>query len=83
MKTNSNSLNLLNDAFVKYIFFDEERKPLTLSLINAFFEAEGTPLIVDFAFQERELDPDDPLSKQPRLDVVGVCSDGTVVEIEF
>ena len=83
METTNTQLNRLNDVFVKYIFFDEERKPLTLSLINSFFEAEGTPTIVDFTFQDREPDPDNPETKQPRLDVVGVCSDGTVVEIEF
>nr|MCR5813084.1 Rpn family recombination-promoting nuclease/putative transposase [Desulfovibrio sp.] len=83
MEKARSQFNRLNDVFVKYTFFDEERKPLTLSLINSFFEAEGTPTIVDFTFQDREPDPDDPDSKQPRLDVLGVCSDGTVVEIEF
>ncbi len=77
------TLNRLNDVLVKYIFFDEKRKPLTLSLINAFFEAEGTQTIVDFTFVDREPDPDKPKGKQPRLDVLGVCKDGTVVEIEF
>lgn len=83
MSTETAQLNRLNDVLVKYIFFDEARKPLTLSLINAFFEAEGTPTIVDFTFQDREPDPDDPKGKQPRLDILGICSDGTVVEIEF
>ena len=81
--TENNQLNHLNDVFVKFIFFDEARKKLTLSLINAFFQAEGTPSIVDFTFQDREPDPDSPGGKQPRLDVLGVCSDGTIVEIEF
>ena len=83
METTTTKLNRLNDVLVKYIFFDEERKPLTLSLINSFFEAEGTPTIVDFTFQDREPDPGSPVAKRPRLDILGVCSDGTVVEIEF
>ena len=83
METTTTKLNRLNDVFVKYIFFDEDRKPLTLSLINSFFEAEGTPTIVDFTFKDREPDPDSPEAKRPHLDILSVCSDGTVVEIEF
>ena len=49
-------LNRLNDALMKYIFANPERKQLTLSLINAFFEVEGTKQLVDFEFRDRELD---------------------------
>ena len=43
-------LNHLNDVLVKFIFFHEDRKHLTISLINSVFEKEGMPLIVDFTF---------------------------------
>ena len=52
------NLNRMNDAFAKFIFAREERKELTLALINSFFEFEGTAEIVDFKFKDREQDPD-------------------------
>lgn len=51
-------LNRMNDVFAKYIFANEARKKLTLGLINSFFELEGTAEIIDFAFKDREVDPD-------------------------
>ena len=83
MDTENNQFNPLNDIFLKFIFFDEDRKKLTLSLINAFFQEEGTQSIVDFTFKDREPDPDSLTGKQPRLDVLGISSDGTIVEVEF
>ena len=44
-------LNRMNDAFAKYIFAREERKELTLALINSFFEFEGTAEIVELYVQ--------------------------------
>ena len=41
------------------------------------------PLITDFTFKDRELDPTDCRSKESRVDVLGMCSDGTIIEIEF
>jgi predicted transposase/invertase (TIGR01784 family) len=76
-------LNHLNDVLVKFIFFHEDRKHLTISLINSVFEKEGMPLITDFTFKDRELDPTDCRSKESRVDVLGMCSDGTIIEIEF
>lgn len=49
-------LNRLNEALMKYLFANPEWKQLTLSLINAFFEVEGTKQLVDFEFRDRELD---------------------------
>ena len=51
-------LNRMNDVFAKYIFANEERKKLTLGLINSFFDFEGTAEIIDLAFKDREIDPD-------------------------
>ena len=76
-------LNRMNDAFAKYIFANEERKQLTLDLINSFFEFEGTAEIKDFEFSDRELDPDRKQGKGVVLDVVGKSSDGTLTNVEI
>ena len=77
------NLNRMNDAFAKYIFANEARKLLTLDLVNSFFEFEGTAQITDFSFSDRELDPDRKRGKGVVLDVVGKCSDGTLVNVEI
>jgi len=71
-------LNRMNDVFAKYIFANEERKKLTLGLINSFFDFEGTAEIIDLAFKDREMDPDRQEGKGVVLDVLGQCSDGTL-----
>ena len=76
-------LNRMNEVFAKYIFANEARKKLTLGLINSFFELEGTAEIIDFAFKDREIDPDSDESKGAVLDVLGECSDGTLVNVEI
>ena len=76
-------LNRMNDVFAKYIFANEARKKLTLGLINSFFELEGTAEIIDFAFKDREVDPDREEGKGVVLDVLGECSDGTLVSVEI
>ncbi len=83
MSTEGKPLNHLNDVLIKYIFFHEDRKDLTLSLVNAFFEAEGTPPLVDFTFADREAGPEFAEDKRPHFDLRGKCSDGTMVEVEF
>ena len=77
------NLNRLNDAFAKYIFANEERKILTMDLVNSFFEFEGTAQITDFTFSDRELDPDRKRGKGVVLDVVGKSSDGTLTNVEI
>lgn len=77
------NLNRLNDAFAKFIFANEERKLLTLDLVNSFFEFEGTAQITDFTFSDRELDPDRKRGKGVVLDVVGKSSDGTLTNVEI
>ena len=76
-------LNRMNDVFAKYIFANEERKKLTLGLINSFFDFEGTAEIIDLAFKDREMDPDREEGKGAVLDVLGECSDGTLVNVEI
>ena len=76
-------LNRMNDVFAKYIFANEGRKKLTLGLINSFFDFEGTAEIIDLAFKDREIDPDREEGKGAVLDVLGECSDGTLVNVEI
>ena len=76
-------LNRMNDVFAKYIFANEERKKLTLGLINSFFDFEGTAEIIDLAFKDREIDPDREEGKGAVLDVLGECSDETLVNVEI
>ena len=76
-------LNRMNDVFAKYIFANEGRKKLTLGLINSFFDFEGTAEIIDLAFKDREIDPDRQDGKGAVLDVLGECSDGTLVNVEI
>ena len=76
-------LNRMNDVFAKYIFANEGRKKLTLGLINSFFDFEGTAEIIDLAFKDREMDPDREEGKGAVLDVLGECSDGTLVNVEI
>ena len=76
-------LNRMNDVFAKYIFANEGRKKLTLGLINSFFDFEGTAEIIDLAFKDRAMDPDRQEGKGVVLDVLGQCSDGTLVNVEI
>ena len=75
--------NRMNDAFAKFIFANEKRKQLTLDLINGFFELEGTAVIQDLEFSDRELDREAEEGKGVVLDVVGRSSDGTLVNVEI
>ena len=78
-----NDLNRLSDTFAKFLFAREERKHLTLSLVNSVFEYAGETQLVDFDFLDRELTPENEFSKLSRLDILGKCSDGTAVNVEI
>ena len=75
-------LNRMNDALMKFVFAQQERKDVTQDFINAFFEAEGTPQIMDFAFLDRELDAGRRTGKRSQLDILGSCTDGTYASVE-
>ena len=79
---NTKTLNRFNDALIKYVFAREERKGVTLSLINAVLAAQDLPLLVDLQFQDREIDGDDPEDKESRLDIHARSSDGAIVNVE-
>ena len=76
-------LNRMNDALMKYIFAKEERKHLSLNLINSFFEKKQYPTLPDFTFRDREQSPEQYHGKAGRLDILGSSSDGTTVNLEM
>ena len=74
-------INRTNDAVFKAVF---ARHPeITLALINAFFEFQGTELLTDIEFIDRELDADEYEGKESRLDLLGRTALGVKVNIEM
>ena len=59
-------INRTNDAVFKAVF--AKHPQITISLINAFFEFQGTELIEDIEFIDREMDADEYEGKESRLD---------------
>ncbi len=74
-------INRTNDAVFKAIFAKYPK--ITLSLINAFLEFQGTEQLVDIEFIDRELDSDEYEGKESRLDILGRTASGTKVNIEM
>ena len=77
------ALNRTNDAVFKTIFANKQHKDITLSLINAVFEFQGTQQIKDITFLDRELDAEQQDGKESRLDLLGQAMDGTKVNVEL
>lgn len=75
------NLNRMNDALFKNIF--AQNSDITLSLVNSVFEFQGTALITDIEFIDRNLDIEEEGGKESRLDLLGRASDGTVVNLEI
>jgi predicted transposase/invertase (TIGR01784 family) len=74
-------INRTNDAVFKAVFAKHPK--ITLALINAFFEFQGTEQIADIEFIDREIDGDLPEDKESRLDVLGRTASGIKVDIEM
>jgi len=75
------NLNRMNDALFKNIF--AQNSDITLSLINSIFEFQGSALILDIEFIDRNLDAEEDDGKEARLDLLGRSSDGTVINLEI
>ena len=74
--------NFMNDQVFKFVFGKEERKDLTIDLLNTFLSNElGSP-IRDLNFLPQELSPDNSGDKEARLDVVCLLDNGSRVDIE-
>ena len=74
-------INRTNDAVFKAIFAKHPK--ITLALINAFLEFQGTEQLVDIEFVDREIDSDEYDGKESRLDILGRTASGTKVNIEM
>ena len=79
---NRQGYNPLNDYLFKFVFGREERKRITLSFLNAILGREGDDELADITFVDRELDPNFGEDKLSRLDIYGVASDGSKINIE-
>ena len=75
------NLNRMNDALFKSIF--AKNSDITLSLINSVFEFQGSALISDIEFIDRNLDAEEEEGKESRLDLLGRSPDGTVINLEI
>lgn len=71
----------MNDALFKNIF--AKNNDITLSLINSVFEFQGSTLISDIEFIDRNLDAEEEYGKESRLDLLGRSSDGTIINLEI
>lgn len=71
----------MNDALFKNIF--TKNADITLSLINAVFEFQGSDLISDIEFIDRNLDSEEDDGKESRLDLLGRSPDGTIINLEI
>ena len=76
----SERIDRTNDAVFKAVF--AKHPDITLSLINSFFEFQGTEQIADLEFIDREIDGILPDDKESRLDILGRTSEGVKVNIE-
>ena len=74
--------NPLNDYLFKFIFGREERKRITLSFLNAVLGREGVDELQDITFIDRDIEPQFAEDKLSRLDLYGVASDGSRINIE-
>ena len=79
---NRQGYNPLNDYLFKFIFGREERKRITLSFLNAVLNREGEDALMDITFIDREFDPQFADDKQSQLDIYGIASDGSQINIE-
>ena len=71
----------MNDALFKSIF--AKNSDITLSLINSVFEFQGSALIAEIEFIDRNLDAEEEDGKESRLDLLGRSPDGTVINLEI
>ena len=74
--------NPMNDYLFKFVFGREERKRITLSFLNAVLGREGVDALQDITFIDRDIEPQFAEDKLSRLDLYGVASDGSRINIE-
>lgn len=74
--------NPMNDYLFKFVFGREERKRITLSFLNAVLGLEGADELQDITFIDRDMEPQFAEDKLSRLDLYGIASDGSRINIE-
>jgi len=79
---NRQNYNPLNDYLFKFIFGREERKRITLSFLNAVLDRKESKELTDITFIDREFDPQFEEDKLSQLDIYGIASDGSQINIE-
>ena len=72
-----------NDLLFKFVFGREERKNITLQLINDILGRDGDDAFVDLQFRNTEISPDKDTDKLGRLDIFGILNDGSRIDIEM
>lgn len=72
-----------NDLLFKFVFGREERKSITLQLINDILGRDGDDAFVDLQFRNTEFSPEKQSDKLGRLDIFGILNDGSRIDIEM
>ena len=74
--------NPLNDVLFKFIFGREERKNITIDLLNAILNRTGKQAINDIQFKNNEIVPFYEDDKLTRLDIFCITEDKTQIDVE-
>ena len=72
----------MNDVLFKFIFGRDERKNITIDLLNAILNRTGKQAIKDIQFKNSELVPYYEGDKLTRLDIFCITEDETKIDVE-
>ena len=74
--------NPMNDVLFKFIFGREERKNITIDLLNAILDRTGKQAIKDIQFKNSEIVPFYEDDKLTRLDIFCITAEETKIDVE-
>jgi len=74
--------NPMNDVLFKFIFGRDERKNITIDLLNAILNRTGKQTIKDIQFKNSEIVPFYNDDKLTRLDIFCITEDETKIDVE-
>ncbi|MBO6304718.1 MAG: Rpn family recombination-promoting nuclease/putative transposase [Selenomonadaceae bacterium] len=75
--------NPMNDVLFKFVFGKEERKYITIDLINSMLDRKEENKVVDITFKNVEMIPLEIEGKLTRLDIFCILSTGENLDIEI
>ena len=75
--------NPTNDLLFKNVFGSEKHKNVTVQFINDVLGRVGEQAIVDIEFRDTDLNPQKDTDKLGRLDICGILSDQSRIDIEL